>query len=64
MFFFTLFVLPRVESIQKGFMKLVTLDEMNGAILYASERRATFRSMKHLNLGELWPVKKNIKAKL
>ncbi|KAK3744868.1 hypothetical protein RRG08_050806 [Elysia crispata] len=46
-----------VECIQKGFMKLVSLDQMNGAILYASHTELTFRKMDNVNLGETWPVK-------
>ncbi|RUS77468.1 hypothetical protein EGW08_014774 [Elysia chlorotica] len=34
-----------VECITRGFMKLVSLDQMNGAILYASQTEMTFRRM-------------------
>lgn len=44
-----------VEYTQKAFMKLVTLEEMNGAILYCSDKETTFRRMDNVSVGESWP---------
>ncbi|GFS12024.1 15-hydroxyprostaglandin dehydrogenase [Elysia marginata] len=46
-----------VERIQSGFMKLVLLEEMNGAILYVPVNEMNFYKIEKVNLGEDWPVK-------
>lgn len=46
-----------IESIQKGFIKLLSLEHMNGAVLYASKTEMTFRRVDNVDLGESWPVK-------
>ncbi|GFS08452.1 15-hydroxyprostaglandin dehydrogenase [NAD+] [Elysia marginata] len=47
-----------VETITKGFMKLLSLDEMNGAILHTSEKAMSFRRMDNVDLGQTWPPAK------
>ncbi|KAK3756275.1 hypothetical protein RRG08_066391 [Elysia crispata] len=49
-------VLSPVERIQTAFMKLVQLDDMNGAILYVPRDQMNFCKMERVNLGENWPV--------
>ena len=46
----------RVERMQTAFMKLVQLDDMNGAILYVPRDQMNFCKMEKVNLGENWPV--------
>ena len=41
---------------QTAFMKLVQLDEMNGAILHVLRDQMNFCKMERVNLGENWPV--------
>ncbi|KAK3744866.1 hypothetical protein RRG08_050804 [Elysia crispata] len=53
-----------VECIQKGFMKLVTLEKINGAILLTSQTEMTFRRMDNVSLGESWPVERTDKMTL
>ncbi|RUS85541.1 hypothetical protein EGW08_006684 [Elysia chlorotica] len=46
-----------VERVQSAFMKLVLLQEMNGAILYVPLHEMNFYKMEKVNLGDSWPVK-------
>ncbi|GFN82595.1 hypothetical protein PoB_000910100 [Plakobranchus ocellatus] len=51
-----------MEKIQKGFLKLVCLEEMNGAILYTSDTEMTFQRVDRVSLGESSPVIEEKKA--
>ncbi|RUS77470.1 hypothetical protein EGW08_014776, partial [Elysia chlorotica] len=45
-----------IECITRGFLKLVSLDQMNGAILYACQTEMTFRRMDNVGVGATWPT--------
>ncbi|GFR91000.1 15-hydroxyprostaglandin dehydrogenase [NAD+] [Elysia marginata] len=47
-----------VEHVQSGFMKLLRLKNMNGAILYIQHDKMNYFKMEKFNLGENWPVPK------
>ncbi|GFR97002.1 15-hydroxyprostaglandin dehydrogenase [Elysia marginata] len=44
-----------VDRIRCGLMKLVHLEEMNGAVLYVDRNEMNFYKMEKVNLGENWP---------
>ncbi|KAK3756283.1 hypothetical protein RRG08_066399 [Elysia crispata] len=48
--------LSPVERMQTAFMKLVQLDDMNGAILHVLHDQMNFCKMERVNLGENWPM--------
>ncbi|GFR81795.1 hypothetical protein ElyMa_004079700 [Elysia marginata] len=54
--FSALMLLITVERIQCGLMKLVHLEEMNGAVLYVDRDEMNFYKMENIKLGENWPL--------
>lgn len=53
-----------VERIQQGFLRMLNLDNMNGAILYVLPQEMNYFKMEKFNLGETWPVQKAPSADL